>query len=149
MKLFKLIFLLLIYLHCFGCFWFLLVTNTGNGDEWMPPLDYVWVETDLYYRPISYQYWNCIYHSVLVLTGNDIGPRGFWQVLVCLSFVLCGAFINANIFGELAVVLASMNEKQTKFAEQIDTANTTMSNLSLAPALQKKVIDYMHSTMTA
>ena len=86
-----------------------------------------------------YQYWNAVYHSVLVMAGNDIGPRGPLQVCICTIFVLMGAFINANIFGELAVLLANMNEKQTKLAEKVDIGNTTMMNLGLEPDLQKKV----------
>ena len=42
----------------------------------MPPLDYVWVETHVYESSLAFQYWIAFYHSVLVLTGNDIGPRG-------------------------------------------------------------------------
>lgn len=132
LKLIKLIFLLMIYIHCFGCAWFLIIKDTEDGPYfWMPPLDYLWVDTNFYSSSSEYQYLMCVYHSVLVLTGNDIGPRGWFQLLVCALFVLFGAIINANIFGELAVLLAAMNRKQTKFAEQIDTANTAMANLNL------------------
>ena len=45
--------------------------------------------------------------------------------------MLAGAIINANIFGNMAVLIQNMNRKDTKFQEQIDTANTAMKNLKL------------------
>ena len=47
LKLYKLIFFWILYLHCFGCAWWFIVTFDGSN-EWMPPLDYVWVATDIY-----------------------------------------------------------------------------------------------------
>jgi hypothetical protein len=136
LKLGKLIFLLMIYLHCFGCCWYILVK--GN-EEWMPPLDYVWVKTDIYDMSTDYKYWMSLYHSVLILAGNDIGPRGELQLIVCMLFVTIGAIINGNIFGELAVLMAAMNRKQTRFSEQIDTTNTAMANLRLPGYIQKSI----------
>lgn len=41
----KLIFFLVLYIHCCGCTWFFIVKQ---NEEWMPPLDYVWVKTHIY-----------------------------------------------------------------------------------------------------
>lgn len=41
----------------------------------MPPLDYYLVYTHFYKLGLWYRYVESFYHSVLVLTGNDIGPR--------------------------------------------------------------------------
>lgn len=109
MKLIKLGILMIIYLHYWACIWHILVT--WNEDDWMPPLDYVWVKTDFYDSPIFYRYILSLYHAVLVITGNDIGPRGNDQLFYCTLGVLLGAIINANIFGELAVLLVAMNRK--------------------------------------
>ena len=40
----------------------------------------------------------------MLLTGNDIGPRGTTQIIFCSGGLFCGALINANMFGELAVL---------------------------------------------
>ena len=45
--------------------------------------------------------------------------------------ILIGAIVNANIFGNLAVLIQAMNHKQTEFQEKIDTANTAMKNMKL------------------
>jgi len=42
-----------------------------------------------------------------------------------------GAIINANIFGELAVLVESMNKRAAMFQESVDTVNTAMNNLHL------------------
>ena len=81
----------------------------------MPPLDYVWVETHVYESSLAFQYWIAFYHSVLVLTGNDIGPRGANQLAIVATFVTLGAIINANIFGELAVLVQALNRKSARF----------------------------------
>ena len=65
------------YLHCLACIWFLLVEQDR---DWMPPLDYVFTVTTVYEATSAYQYWISLYHAVLMLTGNDVGPRGNSQV---------------------------------------------------------------------
>ena len=77
LKLAKLVFFLIMYLHCLACIWFLIVEQDKT---WIPPLDYVFIETEVYQQTNAYQYWISLYHSVLMLTGNDVGPRGNYQV---------------------------------------------------------------------
>ena len=72
------------YLHILACIWFLIVEQ---DKAWIPPLDYVYLETNVYESTHAYQYWISLYHSVLMLTGNDVGPRGNFQVT--LSCDIC------------------------------------------------------------
>ena len=80
LKLGKLIFFLILFLHCLGCVWFFIAKQ---NKEWIPPLDYVWIQTDIYDEGVFYQYIISLYHAILMLGGNDVGPRGSFQ----LSFV--------------------------------------------------------------
>ena len=73
MRLVKLVFFLILYVHCLGCAWFWVVKQ---NETWMPPLDYVWVRTDFYIEDKFFQYCSSVYHAILMLTGNDLGPRG-------------------------------------------------------------------------
>jgi len=78
LKLVKLVFFLIMYIHCQGCAWYLIV----KGDKkWIPPLDYVFITTGIYEDSVSMQYWTAIYHSTLLLAGNDIGPRRDIQLI--------------------------------------------------------------------
>jgi len=112
----------------------------------MPPLDYVWVQTDFYDRGIAYQYLLSLFHSVLMFTGNDIGPRGMLQIAFVAVFVMMGAIINANLFGQLAVILSAMNRKASNFQEKFDITTTTMKNLNLPEKLQTKVTGFLTYT---
>jgi len=47
LKLGNLIFFLILYIHCLACLWYYVVTFTQDP-IWIPPLDYLFVETDLY-----------------------------------------------------------------------------------------------------
>lgn len=95
-----------------------------------------------------YQYLSSLYHSVLVLTGNDVGPRDSTQLMIISFFVTFGAIINANMFGEFAVLIAALNRKATLFQERIDIANTAMKNMKLPEKLQSRVIRFLRYTNT-
>ena len=50
--------------------------------------------------------------------------------------LLCGAVINANIFGELALILSDMNKQLKKFELKMSRTNTVMIDLNLTFDLQ-------------
>ena len=54
--------------------------------------------------------------------------------------------INANIFGNMAVLLQGINRKASQFQEKLDTANTAMKNMKISDILQQKVQNYIMST---
>ena len=137
----KLVFFLGLYLHMMGCLWWFIVTSTS--DEWMPPMDYVWVATDIYEKDLWTQYLFSLYHSVLMLTGNDLGPRGNLQVLFIASAVTLGAIINAVLFGELAMIVSTMNVRNAKFLEKLEMAQTAMRNIELPSDMQFQIQQYL------
>ena len=107
-KVLKIIIYLSLYLHIMGCvFWFLIIEDKSR--TWMPPLDYVWVFTEIYEQKGPFQYLSAVYHSVLMLTGNDMGPRTVAQYLFCFLAVVGGAVVNALLFGELVIIISTMN----------------------------------------
>lgn len=140
LKLLKLIFFLVMYLHCCGCAWYYIVSF---DEKWIPPLDYVFITTNFYDEGVDHRYFSSIYHAVLMLTGNDLGPREIPQIIFCSATLTAGAIINANIFGELAVILASLNRKATTFQGKLDTANAAMRNLGLDNKLQVQITGFL------
>ena len=129
------------YLHCVACMWFFII---DQNHSWIPPLDYLYIETTLYEQSYMYKYWISLYHSVLLLSGNDVGPRGDFQVSKSrrtfqIAFgtacIVMGAMINANIFGNMAVLLQGINRKAAQFQEKLDTANTAMKNMKISDDL--------------
>lgn len=53
LKLAKLIFFLVLYLHCVGCIWFYIVKKDEN---WVPPIDYMFGRTEVFLEDSFYQY---------------------------------------------------------------------------------------------
>lgn len=139
----KLIFFLILYLHVLACSWYYIVIIEK---DWMPPLDYVFVSYRFYEESLTYKYAMGLYHSVLMFTGNDIGPRGTFQTMFVAFFIMLGAIITANIFGQLAVIMSNMNRKATRFQEKFDITATTMKNLNLPESLQVKIIGFIMYT---
>ena len=84
----------------------------------------------------------------MMLNGGEVGPRTVLELIFVSIIMLAGAIINANIFGNMAVLIQNMNRKDTKFQEQIDTANTAMKNLKLPAKTQRMVKDFMLSTQS-
>lgn len=54
------------------------------------------------------------------MTGNDSSPRGTYQVAICSMATFMGAILNANIFGELAVLASQFSQKSSEFQEKVD-----------------------------
>ena len=88
------------------------------------------------------------YHSVLVLAGNDIGPRGTIQLIFTTVMLVAAAIINANIFGNIAVLLQQINRKGMKFQEKIENANSSMKNLLIPEDFQKTIRMYLTTTQS-
>lgn len=99
--------------------------------------------TGFYGDTLGYRYFLSIYHAVLMLTGGDLGPRDIVQMIFISTVLLAGAIINANIFGELAVILASMNRKATAFQAKLDIANAAMKGLGLDERLQVQITGFL------
>jgi uncharacterized membrane protein len=53
LKLTKLIFFIILYVHFLGCIWFYI---TKQNEEWIPPLDYVYITTEIYNKGGFMQY---------------------------------------------------------------------------------------------
>lgn len=61
----------------------------------------------------------------------------------CSIGIFLGAIINANIFGELAVLVAQLNLRTTEFQQKLTRINTTLSNLKLTKDLEDRVRDFI------
>jgi hypothetical protein len=83
-----------------------------------------------------------------MLAGNDMAPQGYSQIIFATLFLLAASIINANIFGNMAVILQQINRKQSSFHEKVENATTTMKNMSIPVTLQDKVQSYLISTQS-
>ena len=133
------------YLHCVGCAWYYIVKQ---NKEWIPPLDYVYITTDLYDKNNFYKYCSSVYHSVLMLGGNDVGPRGEFQYIFISTILIFGAIINAILFGNMGVMLQSLSRKSSDFQAKLDNANDAMKNLGIPEGIKDEVKYYLSYTQS-
>jgi hypothetical protein len=111
-KLLKLFFYLVLFVHLTACTWFWIITKS---ELWWPPLDWMYLESDLYESSKTKQYWSSFYHAVLMLYGNELGPRTEGEMIFVGIVLILGAVINANIFGTMAVILQELSMAEMKF----------------------------------
>lgn len=81
-----------------------------------------------------------------MLAGNDLFPHGTLQISVATFLVLAGAIINANIFGNIAVLLQQLNRKAASFQAKLENATSAMKSLAIKEELQKEIQLYLMAT---
>eukprot|EP00347_Sterkiella_histriomuscorum_P003990 403362169 len=146
LKLIKLIFFLLMYIHLTGCAWFYLV---NYQQTWVPPADYIFNDTLLYKQDVRFQYWLSFYTSAQYLTSNDQSPHSNWEIIFGVFACALGAILNANLFGQLAVIVQNLNMRQNQFQQKLDSANTAMKNLKLPKDIQNQVVKFIKTTQSS
>ena len=89
---------------------------------WVPPLDFYYMTSDNIYRfyddtqtDTLYRYLVSLYSAVLALGGNEMGPRTDFEILAIFIILLFCAILNANIFGEMTVLVTESSRKSTTF----------------------------------
>mmetsp|Transcript_99790 Transcript_99790/g.137269 ORF Transcript_99790/g.137269 Transcript_99790/m.137269 type:complete len:292 (-) Transcript_99790:372-1247(-) len=97
MKIFYFTFLLFIYIHLVGCMWFLVVdTNADKERRWIPPYDFIdYTKSHFFEDEILRRYYVCLYYSVLIIGGNELGPSSDLELFFIVSANLIGAIVNA------------------------------------------------------
>lgn len=110
LKLGKLVFFLMMWVHVQGCLMFYFLKMTGT---WIPPFDLVWDDPSkntLWAGDATYQYLTAFYYSNLFLVGNDNAPTGTLNIMYGAVCIAAGIAIIANMFGELAMLLDDLTE---------------------------------------
>mmetsp|Transcript_26614 Transcript_26614/g.47861 ORF Transcript_26614/g.47861 Transcript_26614/m.47861 type:complete len:855 (-) Transcript_26614:1837-4401(-) len=141
----QLIFYLLVYVHVIACFWKVIV---DVEETWFPPSD--GKDTNFYYSgtSIARKYMFCLYHSVYFLRGVETNPSNTSEVTYLIFVILMGSIISAIMFGQMSVLMGMLARSRLKFAQLMDTAQTTMKNIKLDESLQFKITDYLLATQT-
>lgn len=139
------VFILCIYVHCIAC---LLWSIVSVEELWIPPTDFMFVETKVYNETAKWytQYGTMLYHSVISFALVEIAPRTKLELAAISMIMLISAMVNANIFGIFAVLQEQLNKKSVDFQEEFDNANTAMSNLQIPVDTQEKIRKYLLKT---
>ena len=115
MRIFQLLFILILFVHWIGCIWYILINN--DAKDWIPPFDLNANETKFFDSEMTLfeQYGVCVYYSILLIIGTDIAPINTVQTIYSAIVVVFGALFCAFIFGNMASLLSAMNKKEQIF----------------------------------
>lgn len=106
----------------------------------------MFVFTTYFEESTVYRYSGSLYHAVLMLGGNDVGPRSSSQFFFLALILLLGAIINAVLFGNMDVMLQALYKKSNNFQEQLEKAHDAMNNLSMPDGIKSDVKYYLTYT---
>jgi hypothetical protein len=123
LRLLKLIFYLIIYLHWQACAWFY---YTKQDRMWLPILDLIEDIDNFYDHGITYTYCLSIYHSVSILDGAEMVPANAHQAIVVSVLVIVSEFIHAHIIGTMEIVLHNLSKRSQLYFELIESSSNTM-----------------------
>ncbi|CDW81634.1 UNKNOWN [Stylonychia lemnae] len=141
----QLLLYLLMYVHCTTCLWWYIVTFDNS---WVPPKDIYLGKTDLYEKPVSFQYFMCMYYAIMIVGSNELFPATTFQKFYLAIMMLVGNLIIANIIGEMAVLMQVITRRSSAFHEKLDIANTIMYNINITSHTQDKIRDFFFTTRT-
>jgi flagellar biosynthesis regulator FlbT len=61
-----------------------------------------------------------LYYAVLMMGINNLGPANFEEYLFSTVTLIITSIVNAQIFGEVAVLISTMLKKKTKYQNKLD-----------------------------
>jgi hypothetical protein len=115
-------------------------------DNWVPSMDFIFFSTTLFDESLWIKYLSSMYHAVMLFGINEMASRTTFVIVSSCFIMLFSAIINANIIGQVAVLIGDISRKSVKFTGQIDSSNTAMSNMGLCGPVKHKVRMYLLNT---
>ena len=85
------------------------------------------------------KYLVALLYSVQACLGSDVFPTNSVETAVSAIGLFVGGLINANIFGELAMIFSELDRNAKAFGSKIAQSNTAMINLKLPFEMQQAV----------
>ena len=104
---------MVVFLHIHACAIYYVV---DFEKKWTPPSDQYTTGTAIYSMDdYLFKYSTAIYYSLRLYTVRDIGPTILMERMFFAIFAVVSAMINANIFGNIYVLISEMNAKPNAF----------------------------------
>lgn len=77
---------------------------------------------------------------------NEIAPSNSLELFLISFYMITSAMYQAYIFGTIFSLVSSINVKSTQFEWNLDTSNTSMTNLKLPVDIRVDVRGYIQTT---
>lgn len=115
--------------------------------HWYPPLDWIDYTHSTFYADLKWdQYLLTFYTSALSLGLNEMGPVNEGEMLFCFISLMISLVVNSNLFGEMAVLIATISKKKTLQQHKVDISNTVMNSICLSNENQDLIREYLNKT---
>lgn len=62
---------------------------------------------------------------------GEIGPVNKIEQIACIGSLLLALIVNANLFGQMAMLISTINKRATARQVRLDSANSVMENIKL------------------
>lgn len=82
--------------------------------------------------------------AVQVLYGTDLQPSTTYEIILVNALLVMSAMVNANIFGQITVIISTISRKASRFQKQIEIANTAEYEVARRPPTQGARLHDVH-----
>lgn len=128
-------------IHWIGCAWHWLALLEGDEPS-------IWIDVwEIREAPLLRQYVASVYAGMCMLVGENLDPQTTTERVFALVTMCFGAGMTASLFGQVALVLQTVNAEVTQFRERMQSTNNSMHRLNLPHSIQKRVRNYMEYKM--
>ena len=144
LKVGKLIFLLFLACHWFGCIWFLIALYGDDGTNWATDsTSQSLLDADPLTQYIAALYWACF--TLTTVGYGDIYPTNRLEQVFTTFVLICGTGTYTFVIGNLEEIVAQHDVTSSLFQQRITTLQEYMKMRRLAPAVQDKLTLYMNT----
>lgn len=153
-KLFLMMFIVVVALHMFSSVWFFFVSE---NQRWVHNMDFMYNGQDTAYQPYfeadaeDENFWRR--YLIMMYTGfylfgvGEVVPRSSWQEFFGAFMLLAFSQIaNAAIIGFILTYMEELNRESSEYSKKISLCNTAMLNLKLSTPLKTEIMKFVMST---
>jgi CRP-like cAMP-binding protein len=135
----RLIALFILCVHFLGCIYlFVSATFDDGGTSW-----YWTLKQNPKYHDEARMYCSGLYAATLMLCGGDVFPHTPGEQVCATGGMICGALFQASLFGKMAQLIASLNEKSSRRNQKMSTVMQHLTTLGIKDEeLNDRVIEY-------
>lgn len=152
LNLIKLVFYILLFLHVTACCLFIACHNSFKSNSevlWYAPLHWVNYPDQYLFEaeiPIHVKYTIFFYYAVLIVGFNELGPANLYEFAIICSFLIAASFVNALVYSDIANLLFKIEKDQSDYQENLDDANSAMTNMNIPKDLRADITEFLSLT---
>lgn len=143
LKIFQLIFFILISIHWTNWAWFLITEDT---EVWFPAKDLDHKHTVAFSGDPFEKYVLFYYYGMLTLIGNDLIPTDYSEIIFSIIMGFVGMIFIGMVIGEFTTLLSNLTKHERIMTEETDLINNVMLTLHLPEKIQSRVTQYYEDT---